>query len=125
MSSTHCGSEGPDDIAPSAIDHGHVPLVVACTDGRRAVVQRIDLPRTQFSPVGRGVLLDAGAAAVSVGMKAPSQFSREYRPLFGAPPQRDAITWTIEAGQRRLILEGVGGCAMARRESGAALRFLI
>jgi AraC-like DNA-binding protein len=33
--------------------------------------------------------LDAGSAAVHVGYESASQFSREYRRLFGAPPQRD------------------------------------
>ena len=33
--------------------------------------------------------LDAAAAAFSVGYESPSQFSREYRRLFGAPPARD------------------------------------
>jgi transcriptional regulator GlxA family with amidase domain len=33
--------------------------------------------------------LDAGGAAVSVGCESASQCSREYRRLFGAPPQRD------------------------------------
>jgi AraC-like DNA-binding protein len=33
--------------------------------------------------------LDAGSAAGRVGYESPSQFSREYRRLFGAPPQRD------------------------------------
>jgi AraC-like DNA-binding protein len=33
--------------------------------------------------------LDAGSAAVRVGYESPSQFSREYRRLFGAPPLRD------------------------------------
>jgi AraC-like DNA-binding protein len=33
--------------------------------------------------------LDAGTAAVRVGYESASQFSREYRRLFGAPPQRD------------------------------------
>lgn len=32
---------------------------------------------------------DAGSAAGRVGYESPSQFSREYRRLFGAPPQRD------------------------------------
>ena len=31
----------------------------------------------------------AGAAAFAVGYESPSQFSREYRRLFGAPPRRD------------------------------------
>ncbi len=33
--------------------------------------------------------LDAGSAAVQVGYESASQFSREYRRLFGEPPQRD------------------------------------
>jgi len=33
--------------------------------------------------------LDAASAAVRVGYENPSYFSREYKKLFGAPPQRD------------------------------------
>lgn len=33
--------------------------------------------------------LDASTAAFRVGYESPSQFSREYRRLFGAPPSRD------------------------------------
>jgi AraC-like DNA-binding protein len=33
--------------------------------------------------------LDAAAAAFQVGYESPSQFSREYSRLFGAPPRRD------------------------------------
>ncbi len=33
--------------------------------------------------------LDAGTAALQVGYESPSQFSREYNRLFGAPPLRD------------------------------------
>jgi len=33
--------------------------------------------------------LDAGNAGGRVGYESPSQFSREYSRLFGAPPQRD------------------------------------
>jgi AraC-like DNA-binding protein len=33
--------------------------------------------------------LDAGSAAVQVGYESASQFSREYRRMFGEPPQRD------------------------------------
>jgi AraC-like DNA-binding protein len=42
---------------------------------------------------GRRLLLtravDAAVAAHEVGYESPSQFSREYRRMFGAPPQRD------------------------------------
>jgi AraC-like DNA-binding protein len=31
----------------------------------------------------------AGSAGFAVGYESPSQFSREYRRLFGAPPRQD------------------------------------
>ncbi|MGI4813597.1 MAG: AraC family transcriptional regulator N-terminal domain-containing protein [Janthinobacterium lividum] len=34
-------------------------------------------------------LMDSGSAALEVGYESPSQFSREYSRLFGAPPLRD------------------------------------
>jgi AraC-like DNA-binding protein len=36
--------------------------------------------------------LDAASAAFEVGYESPSQFSREYRRLFGRPPIRDIKT---------------------------------
>jgi AraC-like DNA-binding protein len=33
--------------------------------------------------------VDAATAAYRVGYESPSQFSREYRRLFGAPPRRE------------------------------------
>jgi AraC-like DNA-binding protein len=33
--------------------------------------------------------LDVSSAAFKVGYESPSQFSREYRRLFGVPPKRD------------------------------------
>lgn len=36
-----------------------------------------------------GQSMDAATASLSVGYESPSQFSREYRRLFGAPPSRD------------------------------------
>ncbi|MDF2494631.1 AraC family transcriptional regulator [Sphingomonas sp.] len=45
----------------------------------------------------------AGTAAYAVGYESPSQFSREYRRLFGAPPRQD-----IE----RLHAEPAGGMAL-------------
>jgi Helix-turn-helix domain len=35
--------------------------------------------------------LDASSAGGRVGYESPSQFSREYSRLFGAPPQRDVM----------------------------------
>ena len=45
--------------------------------------------------------LDAASAAFEVGYESPSQFSREYARLFGAPPRRD-----VEALRRKA--EGTG-----------------
>lgn len=42
---------------------------------------------------------DAGGAALSVGYESASQFSREYRRLFGAPPGQDARQTRGQQGQ--------------------------
>jgi AraC-like DNA-binding protein len=47
-------------------------------------VRLLEARRLMFSEA-----LDAAAAAHAVGYESPSQFSREYRRLFGAPPVRD------------------------------------
>ncbi|MGA0607400.1 AraC family transcriptional regulator N-terminal domain-containing protein [Phenylobacterium sp. VNQ135] len=44
-----------------------------------------------------GEARDAQAAAFEVGYESPSQFSREYARLFGAPPARDAARLRAEA----------------------------
>jgi AraC-like DNA-binding protein len=44
-----------------------------------------------------GERLDAAEAAFRVGYESPSQFSREYRRLFGAPPRRDVAALKVEA----------------------------
>jgi AraC-like DNA-binding protein len=36
--------------------------------------------------------LDAAEAGFRVGYESPSQFSREYRRMFGAPPRRDVTS---------------------------------
>ena len=41
--------------------------------------------------------VDAAAAANRVGYESPSQFSREYRRLFGAPPIRDLVMHSVLA----------------------------
>ncbi len=43
--------------------------------------------------------LDASTAAFRVGYESPSQFSREYRRMFGAPPSRDMadLRWQPQA----------------------------
>lgn len=54
--------------------------------------------------------LDATAAAFQVGYESPSQFSREYSRLFGAPPLRDIYSLrqmgSSEKAQEVLGLEG-------------------
>lgn len=42
--------------------------------------------------------LDAGSAGGRVGYESPSQFSREYSRLFGAPPQRDVTRMRLAPG---------------------------
>ena len=54
--------------------------------------------------------LDAASAAFEVGYESPSQFSREYNRLFGAPPKRD-----IEGLRRKADMDGSShGTAAAR-----------
>jgi AraC-like DNA-binding protein len=45
--------------------------------------------------------LDAAAAGFRVGYESPSQFTREYRRLFGAPPHRDVSRLRSEASGHR------------------------
>lgn len=44
-----------------------------------------------------GEKLDAAEAAQRVGYESPSQFSREYRRMFGAPPKADVATHRVVA----------------------------
>jgi AraC-like DNA-binding protein len=44
-----------------------------------------------------GDRLDAAEAAFRVGYESPSQFSREYRRLFGAPPRRDMVARQVQS----------------------------
>ena len=44
--------------------------------------------------------LDAASAAFEVGYESPSQFSREYTRLFGAPPKRDIDGLRRKAGSK-------------------------
>jgi AraC-like DNA-binding protein len=43
-----------------------------------------------------GEALDAAEAAYRVGYESPSQFSREYRRMFGAPPRLDVAALRVE-----------------------------
>jgi len=42
--------------------------------------------------------LEAASAGHRVGYESPSQFSREYRRLFGAPPRREIEAMRMEGG---------------------------
>jgi AraC-like DNA-binding protein len=46
--------------------------------------------------------LEAATAAFQVGYESPSQFSREYRRVFGAPPVRDITSLRQIAGSARV-----------------------
>lgn len=59
--------------------------------------------------------MDAAAAAFVVGYESPSQFSREYSRLFGAPPKRDASRLRTESSLGERL-------ATASFEAGAASR---
>ncbi|MDC7684646.1 AraC family transcriptional regulator [Asticcacaulis sp. BYS171W] len=50
--------------------------------------------------------MDAADAGHSVGYDSPSQFSREYKRLFGAPPIRDAALW-VQNREHFAIAEAV------------------
>ena len=57
--------------------------------------KRLRLQEARRLMLGEG--LDAAAAGFQVGYESPSQFSREYRRLFGAPPRRDLAALKVEA----------------------------
>lgn len=40
---------------------------------------------------------NASTAARAVGYESPSQFSREYRRMFGAPPRQDVAALKVKA----------------------------
>jgi AraC-like DNA-binding protein len=44
-----------------------------------------------------GAGIDAAEAAFRVGYESPSQFSREYRRMFGAPPRDDVTALKLAA----------------------------
>jgi AraC-like DNA-binding protein len=52
---------------------------------------------------------DATTASFQVGYESPSQFSREYSRLFGAPPLRDVINLRQIANNERVLGQAVAG----------------
>jgi AraC-like DNA-binding protein len=66
--------------------------------------------------------LDAGSAGGRVGYESPSQFSREYSRLFGAPPQRDVTRMRLApvdaaAGARRVAAKSTADRRRPRHRS--------
>lgn len=68
--------------------HHHFRALTAMSPLQYQKQLRLQNARTRMLLEG----LDAARAAFEVGYESPSQFSREYRRLFGAPPLRDIAT---------------------------------
>src|SRR5262249_21465530 len=79
-------------LSPSAF-HLHLKSVTAPTPLQYQ--KRLRLQEGRRLMLGDG--LDAAQAAFRVGYESPSQFSREYRRLFGAPPRQDVVGLRLEA----------------------------
>jgi AraC-like DNA-binding protein len=73
--------------------HHHFKLVTASSPLQ--YLKRIRLHQARRLMAHDG--LNAGAAARAVGYESPSQFSREYRRMFGAPPRQDVAALKVEA----------------------------
>ena len=101
-------------MSPSAF-HRHFKAVTAQSPLQYQKCLRLQEARRLML----GEALDAGEASFRVGYESPSQFSREYRRLFGAPPRRDieALRQTpapapvapIDLAKRRSALKRVAG----------------
>jgi len=72
-------------MSPSALHH-HFKAVTTMSPLQYQKQIRLQEARRLMLGEAR----DAQAAGFQVGYESPSQFSREYARLFGAPPARDA-----------------------------------
>lgn len=79
-------------MSPSAF-HLHFKAVTALSPLQYQ--KRLRLQEARRLMLGEG--LDAAEAAFRVGYESPSQFGREYRRAFGAPPRRDVAALKAEA----------------------------
>ena len=75
-------------MSPSAL-HQHFKAVTAMSPLQYQKQLRLQEARRLML----GGEVDAASAGHSVGYDSPSQFSREYRRLFGAPPVQDTGRW--------------------------------
>jgi AraC-like DNA-binding protein len=73
--------------------HHHFKLVTASSPLQYLKRIRLDQARRLMAHEGH----NAGTAARAVGYESPSQFSREYRRMFGAPPRQDVAALKVEA----------------------------
>lgn len=76
---------GEAGMSPSALHHG---FKAATSLSPLQYQKQLRLQEARRLILGRA--MDAASAAFAVGYESPSQFSREYSRLFGAPPVRDA-----------------------------------
>lgn len=79
-------------MSPSAL-HQHFKSVTAMSPLQYQ--KRLRLEEARRLMLGDG--LEAATAAFRVGYESPSQFSREYRRMFGAPPRQDVAGLKVEA----------------------------
>jgi AraC-like DNA-binding protein len=79
-------------MSPSAF-HLHFKGVTALSPLQYQ--KRLRLQEARRLMLGEG--LDAAGAGFRVGYESPSQFSREYRRMFGAPPRQDVAALKVEA----------------------------
>jgi len=79
-------------MSPSAF-HLHFKSVTAMSPLQYQ--KRLRLQEARRLMLSEG--LDAAEAAFRVGYENPSQFGREYRRMFGAPPHRDVAAIKVES----------------------------
>ncbi len=73
--------------------HQHFKAVTGLSPGQYQ--KRLRLQEARRLMLGEG--LNAAEAAFRVGYESPSQFSREYCRMFGAPPHRDVVSRKLDA----------------------------
>ncbi|WP_159347895.1 AraC family transcriptional regulator [Roseomonas harenae] len=82
-------------MSPSAL-HQHFKAVTGMSPLQYG--KRLSLQEARRLILNQG--MDAASAGHSVGYGSPSQFSREYARLFGAPPMRDAASFRAAPTRR-------------------------
>ena len=83
-------------MSPSSLHH-HFRQLTAMSPLQYQKWLRLNEARRLMLNMG----FDAARAAFEVGYESPSQFSREYARLFGAPPKRDVVSLRSKAAPAR------------------------